>query len=272
MADDAENVLELDAEALDDEAEIEGQADEAAVEGDDHEEDVIAFADDDTGSASPEGESSTIREMRLKLREAQRENAQLRRQVEPQRIELGPKPTLESCDYDETAFATEFDDWMARKAKADAAEQDTEAQYKAKAEEWAGRVETYKADKARLRVSDYDAAEEDVFSALSEQQQALLMLTEKPAVLIYALAKNPARLEELSKLDPARAALMIGKMEAKITVTSRSKAPAPDRPLRGNAALGGSDKELARLEKEAERTGDRTALIRYRKSLSDRAK
>lgn len=266
MADEAEDVLELDAEL---EADDEGQQAEEQT-GEEDDEDVVLFAEEGAAPA-PEGETSTIREMRQKLREAQREAAELRKQVKPQVVEIGPKPTLESCGYDEEVFEAEHDAWKARKAEAERAEQEAEARRKAEADKWAERVQTYQANKQSLRVKDYDDAEEEVFAALPEPIQALIMLTEKPAVLVYGLAKNPAKLEQLSKLDPARAAMMIGKLEDKFTVTTRSKAPQPDTPLRGSASLGGPDKELARLEKEAERTGDRTALIRYRKKLAERA-
>lgn len=247
MADEAEDVLELETEL---------EADEGQVDGDESEggdEDVIEFAED--GAAPAPESNSTIREMRQKLREAQREAAELRKQVKPQVLEIGEKPTLESCGYDEEAYDREVEEWKARKAQAQQAQQEAEAQREAHAKQWAERVETYKANKSSLKVSDYDAAEDEVFSALSEQHQSLIMLSEKPAVLVYALAKNPARLEELSKLDLARAAMMIGKLETKLTVTTRSK-PQPDTPLRGGASLGGGDKQLEKLKAEAQRTGN----------------
>ena len=267
MADEAEDVLELDTEL---EVDDEDQQQPEEATGEDDDEDVIVFAEEGV-APTPEGETSTIRKMRQQMREMQRENAELRKHVKPRTVEVGEKPSLESCGYDEEAYETELDAWKARKAQAEQAEQEAEAQRKAEADKWAERVETYKANKQSLRVKDYEDAEDEVFQTLPEPIQALMMLTEKPAVLVYGLAKNPAKLEQLSKLDPARAAMMIGKLEDKFTVTTRSKAPQPDTPLRGSASLGGSDKELARLEKEAERTGDRTALIRYRKRLADRA-
>lgn len=259
MADEAEDVLELDTEL---EAEDEEQDDGHGDEGD---EVVIGFAEE--GAAPAPESTSTIREMRQKLREAQREAAELRKQVKPQVIEVGEKPTLESCGYDEEAYDRERDAWEARKAKAEQAQQEAEAQREAQAKQWAERVETYKANKQSLKVSDYDAAEDEVFSALSEQHQSLIMLTEKPAVLVYALAKNPARLEELSKLDLARAAMLIGKLETKLTVTTSSK-PQPDTPLRGGASLGGADKQLEKLKAEAQRTGNYDKYFAAKRALS----
>ncbi|MDE2442198.1 MAG: hypothetical protein KGP14_14355, partial [Betaproteobacteria bacterium] len=210
----------------------------------------------------------TIREMRKALRERDRELAQLRKQA-PQRIaDPGPKPTLAGCDFDEDRFDAEYAEWTTRKAEADRAETEAQAAARAEQEAWTHRVEAYKADKLTVRAPDFETAEQEVFDILPDNHKALVMMTGKPAALVYALSQNPAKLADLSKLDPVRAAMMIGKLEDKLTVTKRASPPAPDRPLRGNASLaGGTDKELARLEKEAERTGDRTALIRYRRSL-----
>lgn len=251
MADDAEDVLELEIEATDEDAEIEDQTIEAT---DEDGEDLISFGEEGAAPA-PEGESSTIREMRQKLREAQREAAELRKQVTPRTIEVGPRPTLEACGYDEEAYEAELDAWKDRKAQAERHEQEAEAQREAHAKQWAERVETYKAAKSSLKVSDFDDAEGEVFAALSEQHQSLIMLTDKPAALVYALAKNPAKLEALSKLDLARAAMMIGKLEDKLTVTTR-KPPQPDTPLRGSASLGGSDARLEKLKAKAQQSGN----------------
>jgi hypothetical protein len=59
---------------------------------------------------------------------------------------------------------------------------------------------------------------------------------------------------------------MLGRLETKVKMEKRPKLPDPDRPVNGRPGLSG-DKELKRLEREAERTGDRTALIRHRKQM-----
>lgn len=272
MADDPEDVLELDHEAdADDQGEE--QTTGKPEEGDDGEDDgselEIGFEGDEAAPAS-ESESSVIRELRKANRELQKRVAEQERKSAPQPIEIGDKPSLASCEYDEERFETELDAWNDRKAKR--AEQDRRAAEKREADgrEWAGRMEAYEADKRTIRIADYATAEEEVFASLPQETQALLFMTEKPAALIYALAKNPARLAELSKLNLARAAMTIGKLEGKLHMGTR-KPPNPDRPVRGNAAPVNADKELARLEKEAERTGDRTALRQYRAKLNKRA-
>ena len=110
MADEAEDVLELETELEADDQQVEGDEGEGSVE------DVIEFAED--GAAPAPESNSTIREMRQKLREAQREAAELRKQVKPQDLEIGEKPTLESCGYDEEAYDREVEEWKARKAQA----------------------------------------------------------------------------------------------------------------------------------------------------------
>lgn len=272
MAEEAEDTLVLDEEqALEPEGEQEGQTEAGADEAEGDEEDLIAFGEpaEEGAAPAPEAESSVIRELRRANRELARKVHQFERGQQPQRIEVGEKPTLASCDYDEDRFEADLDAWKQRKAEAERAETEAQQRSKAEAEAWQQRAEAYTADKAKLRVPDYANAEEEVFSALSEQHQALILMTEKPAALVYALSRDPAKLEQLSKLDLARAAMLVGKLEDKVTVTTKRKLPQPDRPIRGDAPVSAAsaDKELARLEKEADRTGNRTALIAYRKKI-----
>lgn len=274
MADDRE-VLELKPED-----EIETDLDEGedeqpvgdAEEGDEAEEQsetIIGFEGEEAAPAS-ESDSSVIREMRAAIRERDRQIAELKRGSEPKKIEVGEKPTLESCEYDEERFETELDAWKGRKAAAERQDREQQERTKKDSEHWAERARLYETGKAKLGVTDFEAAETDVSNALPVETMAIIMQAEKSAELVYALSRNPAKLEELSKLNPLRAAMMVGKLEDKLTVTTR-KLPQPDRPVVGDASPGAADKELARLEKEAERTGDRTKIRAYKKQLQARA-
>ncbi|MEW9855922.1 hypothetical protein [Novosphingobium sp. M1R2S20] len=268
MADEADDVLELEDELAPeaDEGEEQGEAVEGeGADSQDDEEDLIAFGDEEAAPAS-EDQTSTVRHLREKLREAQREAAELRKVTAKPKVELGPKPTLAEVDYDEDRYEQALDDWKSRKAQIEREEQAEQEQAKKASEEWAGRVQTYQSGKTQLRVPDFDAAEATVFTALPEQHQALLMMAKNPAALVYALSKSPSKLDELSKLDLTRAAMMVGKLEDKVSIQKRKPSAQPDTPLRGNAAVsGGEDREEARLAKEAEKTGDRTKLIAYRR-------
>jgi hypothetical protein len=273
MADEAEDVLELDDELEVEETEgEETETDDEATASDDDEDEgetFVGFADEeDEDEAAPASgsESSVIREMRRAMREKDRQIAELQRGTQPAKVELGPKPTLESCDYDEEAFEAKLTDWHGRKAEVTAQEAQAEAEAERQRAEWEARAEAFKADKATLGVADFDDAEAEVFSVLPNDVQALILLSEKPAALVYALHRSPAKLEQLSKLNLAQAAMQLGRWERDIKVMKR-KAPAPDRPVMGKAAAS-ADKTLERLERDAARTGNRTELIRYRKQLS----
>lgn len=259
MADEAEDVLELD-DALEID-EIEGDAepeqdDEAASDDEDGEgETFIGFEGEEQDEAAPasESESSVIRELRRANREAQRRIAELERGNAPKPVELGPKPTLESCEYDEERFEAALTDWHAQKSKVEAQVREAEEARKATQAEWEARAKAYEADKSALGVAGYDEAEAEVFSVLPREIQALILRTDKPAALVFALHRSPAKLETLSKLNLADAALQLGEWKAGLKVMKR-KTPNPDRPITGKASNAGGN--LERLLAKARKTGD----------------
>lgn len=254
MADDTEDeVLELDTELELEEDEDGDEEDHDEGEAGDETEEVYDFGEE---GAAPAQESSVIRDLRKANRELAKKVSQLQRGEQAQTVEVGPKPTLEACGYDEDVYDAELLAWTDRVALAKRAEQEQQQREEAKAREWAERKEAYEADKRNIRDPKFAEAEDEVFSALSDQHQALIMLTAKPAALIAALARNPEQLETLSKLDLARAAMTIGKLEDKLQMRTRQSAN-PERRVTGNAGFaGGSDKRLAKLKAKAEQTGD----------------
>lgn len=264
MADNAEDVLELgpEIEIEEPDEQTDGDAGE-----DSDEELVIGFGGEEAAPASGD-DSSVIRDLRKAFREVSRERDQLKRQNQPQTIEAGEKPTMASCEYDEDRFEAELDQWKGRKAHADQQATELESRTQALARKNQERVEAFKADKALLRVADFDTAEEEVEAALPAPIMALVLRTGK-AALLYGLAKNPEQLAALSKLDPStelvEAAFLLGELGAKLKVETR-RTQSPERKITGNTGFAPSaDKEYARLEKEADRTGDRSALSAYRR-------
>lgn len=89
-------------------------------------EEIQLNADDDDhidGQPAPQW----VKDLRKGFKETQKENRELRRQLEealakpaehqqPQPDAIPPKPTLESCDYDEQAFEQALTDWHEKKA------------------------------------------------------------------------------------------------------------------------------------------------------------
>ena len=256
MADDAEDVLELDGDLEIEVDEPEGE-EQTDGEADQDIEDDISFGDDGAAPA-PESESSVIRDLRRANRELAKKVSTYERGQRQQVVEIGPKPTLESCGYDEEAFENRLDEWKAQKAEADRVAQAEQERAEAERKTWEGIKTAYEADKATLKVGNYAEAEEEVFSALSEQHQALLMKSGKGAQLVVALARSPERLRELSEMNLADAAMMIGELRGKVQMKSRAPM-SPERRVSGNAGFaGGSSKQLEKLRAKAQQTGDYT--------------
>lgn len=240
-----------------------------APEGGEAETFDIDFGD---GAAPAPGErdSSTIREMRERIRELSRENSQLRQTSAPQQIEIGPRPTLESCEFDEDKFAAAYDEWQAKKAKAEQ-QKASAGQVEQEAQEAFQRdVQSYQAKRAKLPFVDVDEVEGVALAALNQVQQAVIVkAADDPAKVLYALGKRPDKLAEISQFqDPLKLAAAIARLEGGLNVVKRSKAPAPEEIAQGSQGMsqGTDDKEEARLLKDAEKSGDYSAYYAHLRS------
>lgn len=249
------------------------QPDDEGEEPEDEGEGAPAFDEDESGEE--EGENATIRRMRERLKELDRENAELRRQTPPPEMELGPKPTLDDCDYDEAEFGEQLEAWNERKRKIGEARKRQSEQAEVAQREWESDLQTYERQRDELKLPDFETAADVIKATLTLAQQAVIVkAASRPAAFVYALAKSDARLNELAKIsDPIKFAAAIARMEGGIKVVKKRRAPAPDRPATGTGRMPGTtDKHLEKLEAEAERTGNRTELIAYRKKLAKRGK
>jgi hypothetical protein len=190
---------------------------------------------------------------------------------------VGEKPTLEGCDFDSDRFETELTAWHERKRQADdqAAKQRKEQEDAQAA--WQQKLTAYGAAKTALKVPDFEDAEAVVLDTLNQTQQGILLhgpgSADVTAQLAYALGKNPAKLKELASIkDPIKFAFAAAKLETQLKVTPRKAAPAPERVVKGSAAgATGVDNTLARLEEEADRTGDRSKVIAYKREQRNKA-
>lgn len=232
------------------------------------EEEVLTFGDDLT-EEKPD-DSSVIKLLREQLREARKEAKESRTATPaPEKIEVGPKPTLEGCEYDEEKYEAELDAWKDRKAKAERQQTEIGESQRKETEAWQAELSRYNEGKKSLGYADVDDAEETVVAALSEVQQAVLVkAADAPHKVMYALGKHPDRLAQLAKIsDPLKFAAAVAKLEGQLKVVKKRKAPDPDVPESGSGSVsaGKKDKELERLEKEADKTGDRTKLQQYKK-------
>lgn len=211
-------------------------------------------------------ESPTIRQMRQKIEEQARELAKRPTPVEKP-IDIGPKPTLEGCDYDEAKFEGELDAWKDRERQAANQGEQQRQQAQQHEQAWQADVTRLQTARAALKAPDFDTSDAIVGSALTQIQLACITTAcDDAAKVIYALGKSPARLAELTKItNPVKFTAAVAKMEGKITMKPRKTGIEPDEPVRGSARLvKGVDKREAELEAKADKSGDRSELVAYR--------
>jgi hypothetical protein len=270
--------MEQDAEEVIDELEPEQPAEAEQPEPDEPDDDevTISIGDEPPPPDDDDPQDSTvIRELRRANREKDRELRELKARTsapaQPEPVQLGPKPTLESSEYDEAKFEADLESWHARKRVIE-----TKQAEKARADEeanaaWQQKVQGYTQAKAAVKVPDFEEAESAAVSQLSGLQQGVILNgADKPELLIYALGKNPSKLKEFAAIsDPVKFAFAVAKLETQLKVTPRKSAPLPERSPRGSApvALKGANATLAKLEAEADRTGDRTAVAKFKKQM-----
>ncbi len=258
--------------------EVEAEIETEAPEQDDDDDIVVQIGDEEPEQAEDEEDTAKapqwVRDLRKKSRELERENRELKAKVAPVaevKPSLGPKPTLESCDFDSDEFETKLAAWFDDKRKADAAEQDAKAAQEAAEKAWADKLAGFEEGKKRLKVRDFEDAEHEVQTHFDGTQQGLIVQCSKdPALLAYAIGKNPKRIEQLSEIkDYATFAFELGKVEAQLKVTNRKPSTAPERTISSSArgGTGGADNTLERLREEAAKTGDFTKVMAYKRQL-----
>jgi len=207
-----------------------------------------------------------------RIREYEQAEAARQAAAAPKAEDVGPKPTLEGCDFDAEAYAEKLVAWNDRKKVADAKAADAAAEQEAAATAWNTKLANYRTAAAALKVADFDGAEHVVRETMNQTQQAILLKLPRPEVAVYAIGKSPARAKELAAIkDPIEFAFAAAKLEVQLKVQPRAVPPAPEKQVRGTA--GGAtavDNTLARLEAEADRTGDRSKIAAYRRELRNK--
>lgn len=277
--------LDSDTEVIEDEEVIETEqvGDEQNSDADQHDQDQ---GDEDEDSdevivsigeeAPPPDEHAQAPGWVKELRKANREKekrireleAKLTQTSEKKPVALGPKPKLEDYEYDADRFETALADWFERKRHADAEAQKAQQAEQAQQQAWQEKLAGYGKAKAELKVRDFEDAEavaQELFNIT--QQGVVLQGADNPALVIYALGKNPKKAAELAKIeDPVKFAFAVAKLEKELKVTNRKAAPAPERMVSSTGRVSGAvDSTLERLRAEAERTGDMTKVLAYKR-------
>lgn len=203
-----------------------------------------------------------------RIKELERELGQREPKKDALEEALPEKPKLADFDYDEDAHEAALLDWAEQKRKADA-RKDEQARLQKEAEDaWAAKLSGYAEKKGALKVPDFDRAEAYVQDIFDQTQRGIVIeVADDPALLTYALGKNPKRAAELAKIkQPVQFIKAITLMEAKLNMTTRKAPPAPERVPSGRTG-GGTDNTLDKLREEAARTGDMSKVLAYKRKM-----
>lgn len=270
---------EVDLDDDDKVEETEFEADDEPTEAEaEEEEDVVVSINGEAPDPETEDDDRApdwVRDLRKEYRNEKRRAKELEQKIEqlergraPASQPLGSKPTLEGADYDTERYETELASWYENKRTHDDQQNVVQSQQKAVQKEWETKLESYHSSKAELKVKDYDFAEDVVQDNLSVMQQGMIVQgADNPALVVYALGKNPKKAKELASItDPVKFAFAVAKLETNLKVTKRKASSKPEKKISGTGRPSGSvDNTLERLRTEAEKTGDYSKVFQYKK-------
>jgi hypothetical protein len=252
-------------------------ASEAAETAPEPEEVVVSIGDEAPPQDEAERAPEWVRDLRKQHRELQRKvrEYEAKEQAAPAGPKpVGPKPKLEDHDYDTDRYESALESWYAQKAAADKAEREAQRQAEEAQKAWQAKLDGYGKAKADLKVRDYDEAKTLVQETLNVTQQGIILQGAKnPAMVVYAMGKNPKKAKELAAIsDPVKFAFAVADLEAQLKITPRTKPPAPEKTLPAGTApvSGATDSTLERLREEAARTGDFSKVVKYKAQIKNK--
>jgi len=268
MADKVQEPIDTVVEQAEDDAPV------VVTLGDEPEDDDIGVPNDAPTWAKKLRE--TAEERRKRLRELEGEVKALKAKAAPVEDEpLGDKPTLldPDIDGDEDVFEQRLLAWHETKRKTEGRKEAQRKQQEEQESTWQAKLTGYSEGKKRLRVPDFEDAEDVVLTVFDQTQHGIMVHGAKDAaVLAYAIGKNPAKAKELAAIkDPIAFAFAISKLEETVKVTSRTPATKPEGTITSNARGSSSiDNHLEKLRAEAERTGDFSKVMAYKRQLKNK--
>lgn len=293
---DSEIIEEEEIETTEEEPEIEPEQDEPEPEESepdteeevkepesDEEEVTVSIGDDDQDQDQEKPAPSWVKRVRKHNKILLRENEQLKEklqqaapQLTPVNYDPGPKPTLEGCDYDSDQFERKYAEWTEKKLEIENRQKEERTQQEKAQQVWQQRINQYVEKKQKLKVKDFQEAEETVADILNLNQRGMIVqAADSPELVIYALGKNPKRAAELAEInDYVKFAMAIGRLESQLKIKPKKNrsVPEPEKTLKSSASLSATtDKTLDRLRKEAEKTGDYSKVHSYRRQKRKKA-
>lgn len=227
----------------------EEQTDEYSLRVGDEE---IPLTEEDDDHVDGQPAPQWVKDLRKNNREKDKELRELRRQLEQvqsrpteqqpqQQVDvIPPKPTLESCEYDEEAYETALTDWHEKKSRAEQSKQQQERQQQEYQQRFQQRVEAHKQRAAKLPVKDYQEMEEIVRAEVPDLHKEILIhcADEGSELIAYGLGKSQQlRQRVAAETDPIRAAFLLGQISKQVSLAPKpKKAIKPEPEVRGGGA------------------------------------
>lgn len=244
-----EQVQESEAKAETESEQAEEQPEEYSLRVGDEE---IPLSEEDDDHVDGQPAPQWVKDLRKNNREKDKELRELRRQLEqvqsrpteqqPQQQTdvIPPKPTLESCEYDEAAFEQAMTDWHEKKSRAEQQMQQKERQQQEYQQRFQQRVEAHKQRAAKLPVKDYQEMEEIVRAEVPDLHKEILIhcADEGSELIAYGLGKSQQlRQRVAAETDPIRAAFLLGQISKQVHLAPKpKKAIKPEPEVRGGGA------------------------------------
>lgn len=264
-------------EAIEEEAQE--QSDEAVEAAEDESSEPeglqVSFGDEEEGEKTEE--TPVIRTLRQQAREEKKRRKELERKLEemaePKAVELGPRPTLAECDYNDAVFEEKLIAYNDRKKQIETEQAEQEKKQEAEAKAWNDRLMQYQTAAKGLGVDDFDESEDIVKTIFNPTQQGVLIAaSEKPELVVYALGKSQSKMDELAKIkDPVRFAAEIARLETKMKVSGTKSKPAPEKRVSTATMPSASgEKKLEQLREQAAKTGDYSQVTAYKRKLAQK--
>lgn len=258
-----ENELKVEEEQTGDNQDVE----QDAVQGEEGKEEEVITEDEviieGEEESEPEDETQLVKKLRGLLKEKEKELKGYRTKI-PKEEGLRPRPKLEDFDYDPELYDAELDKWYQEKIVYDSKQSEKQKYEDAVNQDFQKKLNNYEVAKSQLNKSDYDEIEAIVDDELTVAQRAIIIKNVRNAALFfYAIGKNPNKLSQLAKMhDLAEFTYNIAKLEEQIKMAKKLP-PSPEKRISTGTPFASN--ALERLRAEADKTGDYSKVLEYRR-------
>lgn len=252
---------------------------ESELSSEDDDEQISVSIGDDGEPDDDKPDSGVLKEVRKAYERSQKKNLKLQQRLEElekaQTVSMklpdpGPMPTIEDCDMDTVKHKERMNEWYQAKLRFDTEQASQKEKQEKIQQHYQAKIQAYDTKKRELKVPDYEIAEATVLEALNVTQRGILIqASENPALLMYALGKNPNKLQEMAALrdNPVKFAFEAGKLEKDLRITKRKPKTEPEKTLDSSGNAIGSQINLDRMRDDVAKTHNINKNLEIRRKM-----